>query len=53
MVVSVIIIILWLGLGIVGIACDKNDNMITNFPMILFIVFVPFFPFIFHWCGLF
>ena len=51
MILSLIIIILWLLLGMTGIALDKKVNM--NWAIIIYLVLVPVFPFIFHWCGLF
>ena len=51
MVISVIIIILWMVLGIIAILVDREIEV--NWLMLLFIVIFPFFPFIFHWCGLF
>jgi hypothetical protein len=51
MIFAVTFMILWSMMGIVAIAYDRLDRI--NYPMVMFISFTPFFPFIFHWCGLF
>ena len=49
----VIMIILWVCFGICGIAYDNNEDNLVNYPFVVFMVTVPFIPFIAHWCGLY
>ena len=53
MIIAITMLILWGILGIIGCLLDTRELQIENFPIIIFVAFIPFFPFIFHWCGLF
>ena len=50
MILAIIIFTLWFILGIVGAKID--DDIFLNIPFLIFIVVIPFFPFIFSVCGL-
>ena len=51
MLIAIVAMIAWLMLGLYGIYFDKHSSSV-NVPFILFMSLFPFFPFIFHWCGL-
>lgn len=53
MILAITTMVLWIILGIIGCKMDKREATKQNFPIIIFVAFTPFFPFIFHWCGLF
>ncbi len=46
------IMMAWLCTGLFSPFFDKKYDCI-NVPMILFMAFVPFIPWVAHWCGLF
>lgn len=46
------IMMVWLCMGIISPYFDKQFKGV-NVPMILFMAFVPFIPWLAHWCGLF
>ena len=50
MTMAIIIMVMWAILGIYSIYADsRKDNII---PFIVFVVVIPFFPWIFKFCGL-
>lgn len=52
MAMSIITIMVWIAIGLVGMVWDKEVDK-TNYPMITFLAITPLLPWIFHWCGLF
>lgn len=46
------IMMAWLCTGLFSAFFDEKYDCI-NVPMILFMAFVPFIPWVAHWCGLF
>lgn len=50
MISAIIIYTIWFSLGIIGHKID--DDVLLNIPFLIFIVAIPFFPFIFTLCGL-
>ena len=50
MISAIIIYTIWLSLGIIGHEID--DDVLLNVPFLIFMVTIPFFPFIFNWCGI-
>lgn len=47
-----VIMTIWVFMGIISPFFDKQFRGV-NVPMILFMAFVPFIPWLAHWCGLF
>lgn len=52
MTTALIFVSIWILIGLSGSIFDDYFE-IVNVPIIIFMVLLPFFPFIFHWCGLF
>jgi len=57
MVVSLVVLVAWV---MMGCGCVWFDHYVIahkldwiNIPMVAFLILIPCFPFIFHWCGLF
>ena len=50
MTIVIIIFTLWFILGIVGAKID--DDVFFNVPFLIFLIMIPFYPFIFSVCGL-
>ena len=48
MALSIVIMIMWFILGIYGYVAEKKGNFV---PFVLFISIIPFFPWIFKFCG--
>ena len=46
-----IIMVLWVIIGIISIYTEKY--FMVNYPLVVFLVIFPLFPWIFHWCGIY
>ena len=53
MIGAIVVFIIWVGIGLYGIALENVEhNMTINIPFCIFMVAVPFLPWIFRACGL-
>lgn len=48
----VIIILAWFSAGLLGCVLDDKFTVV-NWLILIFVVFVPFIPWVSHWCGLY
>lgn len=46
------IMLAWFSTGLLGMILDDKFTVV-NWFMFFFVVFVPFIPWVSHWCGLF
>lgn len=46
------LMIIWVVIGTLGVILDEK-YVVTNWLLVIFFVFIPFFPFIAKWFGLY
>ena len=52
MILAIMIIVIWICVGLYGISVENVENdSIVNIPFVIFLAWIPFFPWIFNLCG--
>lgn len=54
MMMALVIFALWVIIGLVGMIADSNDFVRLSYILLTsYLAFIPFIPWVLHWCGLF
>ena len=49
-----IILTVWIAVGLLGMVADSIDRVGLSYGLLTaYLIFIPFIPWVLHWCGLF